>query len=156
MDVNQILHRLAHAGATISPKKSQVAWPEINLVGQRLTYEGRLPDSSQVSKILKWPPPQNTTHIRAFLGLCGTMCIWIERYSELARPLTELIWKSFEWDEHRQEAMDVLKNTIAQSPALITIDYKSGRPVIFAVDTSVIAISYIISQIDAKGQRRPV
>ena len=152
VDVNQFLHWLAHAGATILPKKSQVAWPEINLVRQRLTYEGQLPDSSRVSKILKWPPPPNMTHIRAFLGLCGTMCIWIKKYSELAWPLTELIWKNapFEWDEHRQEAMDVLKNTIAQSPALITINYKSGRPVIFAVDTSVIAIGYIILKLMPK------
>ena len=54
------------------------------------------------------------------MGLCGTMRIWIEKYSELAQPLTELIRKNvpFEWDENRQEAMDVLKNTIAQSPAL--------------------------------------
>ena len=38
-DINRILHQLAHAGATISPKKSQVAQPKITLVGQKLTYE---------------------------------------------------------------------------------------------------------------------
>src|SRR6266481_4165477 len=56
-DINQILHRLAQAGATISPKKSQVARPEITIVGQKLTYDGRLPDTSRISKILKWPIP---------------------------------------------------------------------------------------------------
>jgi len=60
-DINQILHRLAHAGTTISPKKSQVAWSDITLVGQKLTYNGWLPDTSQILKILKWPIPCNKT-----------------------------------------------------------------------------------------------
>ena len=38
--INRVLHRLAHAGATISPKKSQVARPQITLVGQTLTFDG--------------------------------------------------------------------------------------------------------------------
>jgi RNase H-like domain found in reverse transcriptase/Integrase zinc binding domain len=156
--VNRILHRLAHAGATISPRKSQVARPEIVLVGQRVTYEGRLPDMSRVSKIIKWPPPQNTTQVRGFLGLAGTMRIWIEKFSELSRPLVELTRKNvtFEWNERRQEAMDALKQAISNSPALISIDYKSGRPVILSVDTSNIAIGFIISHIDIHNQRRPV
>ena len=41
------------------------------------------------------------TQLRGFLGLAGTMHIWIERYSEVARPLTELLRKDvpFEWDD---------------------------------------------------------
>ena len=56
------------------------------------------------------------------------MHIWIERYSEVAQPLTELLRKDvpFEWDDQRQEAMDDLKYAISESPALISIDYKSG------------------------------
>jgi hypothetical protein len=38
--LNCVLHRLGHAGATISAKKTKAAQPEIVLVGQRLTYEG--------------------------------------------------------------------------------------------------------------------
>ena len=156
--VNRVLHRLAHAGATISPKKSQVAKPEIILVGQKLTYEGRLPDDSRVSKIKKWPTPMNLTEVRAFLGLCGTMRIWIQDYSLYARPLTELVRKgtAFQWNERRQEAMDFLKEAIINSPALIPIDYSSSNPVILAVDTSVIAIGYIIYQEDSRSKRKPV
>lgn len=156
--VNRVLHRLSHAGATISPRKSQVAKPEIVLVGQTLNYEGRLPDETRVSKIEKWPPPRNVTEVRAFLGLCGTMRIWIKDYSLHARPLTELVRKGvpFEWNERRQEAMDTLKDAIINSPALIPIDYSSLRSVILAVDTSVIAIGYIIYQEDIQEKRRPV
>ena len=49
--------------------------------------------------------------------------------------------------------MDGLKYAIAESPALISIDYQSGRPVILSVDTSNIAIRYIVSHVDIHGQR---
>ena len=86
-DINRILHQLAHAGAMISPKKSQVARPKITLVGQKLTYDGRLPDTSHILKILKWPIPCNKTEVHRFLGLCGTVQIWIKDYSLIAQPL---------------------------------------------------------------------
>ena len=156
--VNRVLHRIQHSGATISPKKSQVARPEIVLVGQKLTYEGRLPEDSRISKVLKWPTPINTTQVRGFLGLCGTVRIWIKNYSQIARPLTELTRANtpFVWTERRQEAMDELKMAISSPPVLANIDYKCGRPVILAVDTSVIAIGYIIYQINKENQKHPV
>jgi RNase H-like domain found in reverse transcriptase len=156
--VNRVLHRVKHAGATISPKKSQVARGEIILAGQKLTFEGHLPDDSRVSKIIKWPPCQNIRDVRGFLGVCGTVRIWIQDYSRLARPLTELTRKDTEfiWDERRQAAMDILKEAVVNSPALISIDYESDRPVIFAVDTSNIAIGFVIYQLDEEGRRRPV
>ena len=83
--INWVLHWLGHAGTTISPKKSQVAQPEITLVGQKVTYEGWLSDTSQISKICKWPSPQNTTQLWGFLGLAGTMHIHMDQ---------EVFWKS--------------------------------------------------------------
>ena len=38
-----------------------------------------------------------------------------------------------------------LKDEIIQSPALRRLDYKSGREVVLAVDTSVIAVGFILS-----------
>jgi RNase H-like domain found in reverse transcriptase len=72
--------------------------------------------------------------------------------------LNELTRKDdpYEWNERRQLAMDTLKQAIADSPALINIDYKSGQPVILAVETSKIAIGYIIFHIDIHGKQRPV
>ena len=49
-DVHRIMHRVGHAGATFSPKKTQVARPEVIIVGQKCTPEGRLPDDSKVSR----------------------------------------------------------------------------------------------------------
>ena len=42
--------------------------------------------------------------------------------------------------------MQCLKNAICQSPVLCQLDYESGGEVILAVDTSLIAVGYILSQ----------
>ena len=85
------------------------------------------------------------------------MRIWIENYSVKARPLTELIRQrtEFIWDERRAEAFEVLKKAITSPPALKPIDYQSDRPIVLSVDSSYIAVGFILSQEDEKGKKRP-
>ena len=51
--------------------------------------------------------------------------------------------------------MQQLKDEIIKSPALRPLDYKSGNEVILAIDTSVIAVRYILSQIGDNGKCYP-
>lgn len=51
LDMNRVLHRLRHAGATVSAKKLFICVPEVIVVGQRCTYDGHIPDDSKVAKI---------------------------------------------------------------------------------------------------------
>ncbi|KLO04727.1 hypothetical protein SCHPADRAFT_840319, partial [Schizopora paradoxa] len=55
LDVHRIMHRVKHSGATFAPKKVQVCRPEVVIVGQKCTPEGREPDEAKIEKILKWP-----------------------------------------------------------------------------------------------------
>src|ERR1700710_641800 len=51
--------------------------------------------------------------------------------------------------------MTLLKEAVMQSPALRRIDYESGREIILAVDTSLIAVGFILMQIGDDGKRYP-
>ncbi len=119
-DVHRIMHRIGHAGATFAPKKVQACKTEVVIVGQKCTPEGRSPEDAKIEKILKWPLLRMAKDVRGFLGLCGTVRIWIEGYSARARPLTELIRKEaeFVWDERRQEAFNDLKQAVTSAPAI--------------------------------------
>lgn len=156
-DVNRIIHRVGHAGGTFSPSKVQLARTEVLIVGQKCTPRGRLPDDQKIAKILSWPIPKTVKDIRGFLGLCGTVRIWIKDYSAKARPLTELVRhdSDFIWDERREKAFQELKEAITSTPALHPIDYTSARPVILSVDSSIIAVGFILSQLDEQGRKRP-
>jgi hypothetical protein len=157
VDVNRIMHRIEESGATFSAKKTQICRPEVIIIGQKCTPQGRLPDDEKVSKIRNWPPLTTTKEARGFLGLCGTVRIWIKNYSHLARPITELWRKSeeFIWNDRRQEAFDTLKELISSAPALNPIDYTTDRTVVLSVDTSLHAVGIILSQLDEQGRKRP-
>ena len=69
------------------------------------------------------------------------------------RPLTELYWHDAEfiWDQCRQAAFEKMKQLVSQAPALRPIDYTSKQPVILAVNSSQIAVGFILYQLDEEG-----
>jgi hypothetical protein len=54
-DVHQIIHCIEDVGAMFSATKIELCLPNVLIVGQRCTPEGRLPDTKKASKILNWP-----------------------------------------------------------------------------------------------------
>jgi hypothetical protein len=157
VDCNRILHRLGDAGATVSAKKLQLCVPEVVILGHLCSLEGRKPDPSAVQKIKDWPVPTSLTQLRSFLGTVGYVRIWIKGYSSVARPLTRLLKKDadFVWDNNCQSAMNSLKTAVCDSPALRPISYDSSREVIVTVDSSSIAVGFILAQIGDDGKRYP-
>jgi len=95
------MHKVKCAGATFAANKTQICLPEVLIIGQTCNSTGRSPDIAKVDKILNCPPLKNPKEVHQFLGLCGTVRIWIPKYSSLIRPLTELYRQNvvFIWDE---------------------------------------------------------
>ena len=137
-DVHRIMHKVGCAGATFSATKVQCCRPKALIVGQECSAEGRTPDRKKVSAILDWPILKNPHKVRRFLGLTGTVRIWIPHYSDLIRPLTELYHKAeeFIWNQRRQHAFTHIKTLVSSAPALRPICYESEQPVILSVDSS--------------------
>jgi hypothetical protein len=156
-DVHRILHRIGEAGGTVSGKKMQLCQSEVEIVGQKCSHEGRRPTDVRTQRILNWPTPENVSEVRGFLGLCGTVRIWIKDYSAIARPLVDLTRKDreFEWTGAQEDAFNTLKRFVSSAPALRPIDYKCGRPVILSVDSSIYGIGFVLAQEDEKGRRVP-
>jgi hypothetical protein len=155
-DVHRVLHRLRHAGATISAPKLFLAAPKVVILGHKCTYEGHVPEDTKTAKVQSWPPCKNVSDVRAFLGTAGTMRIWIKDYSAIARPLVDLTRKdvNFTWQEEHEHAMQQLKDAIASSTTLIPINYVSPHPVFLSIDSSYRAVGWILSQECEDGQRR--
>lgn len=156
-DLHRVLHRIGEAGGTVSGKKMQLCKEEVEIVGQTCSREGRTPTEKRSQRIKDWPIPLNVSEVRGFLGLCGTVRIWIKDYSQIARPLVDLTRKNreFTWGPDQEQAFKTLKELVSQAPALRPIDYKCGRPVILSVDTSIYGIGFVLSQLDESGKRIP-
>jgi hypothetical protein len=155
--MHRILHRMRAFGGTFSGPKSLLCSPEIELVGNHCSYDGRIPDQSRVRVIMDWPPCTNLSDVRSFLGTCGVMRVFIKDFARIARPLVRLTQKDspFDWGTPQQEAMDALKLAFATSRALRPIDYECERTVYLSVDSSCIAVGYVLSQLGSDGRRYP-
>ena len=56
-----------------------------------LTADGVAIDPSKIEAVIEWKRPQNVTDIRSFLGLARYFRRFIENFSKIAKPMTELL-----------------------------------------------------------------
>ncbi|GJS21616.1 reverse transcriptase [Tanacetum coccineum] len=88
---------------------------------------GIIMDPSKVEAITKWPRPTTVTEVRSFLGLAGYYRRFVEGFSRLALPLTQLMRKGekFVWTDERQESFEELKRRLVSAP-ILTLPSGSG------------------------------
>jgi len=96
-------------------------------------------------------------HVHGFLGTCGVLRIFIRNFSHIARPLINFTKKDvpFKFGDKHCEVVQMLKDSILESPTLRRLDYECDRKVILAVDTSVVAVEFILLQLGEDGKRYP-
>lgn len=156
-NMHRIAHRMKKFGGTFSGVKLRICVQRASIVRHMCTYEGREPDDDRVQKIRDWPMPENVTDVRGFLGTIGVMRIFIRDFAKHAKPLVQLTKKDVDFVMGPDElaAIDTLKNLAITSPALRAIDHSSDREVILAVDSSTVAVGFILSQMGADNKRYP-
>ncbi|GKD91143.1 putative reverse transcriptase domain-containing protein, partial [Tanacetum coccineum] len=62
----------------------------LEILRKKRSY-GIIMDLSKVEAITKWPRPTTVTEVRSFLGLAGYYRRFVEGFSRLALPLTQLM-----------------------------------------------------------------
>ena len=148
-----ILQKLQNAGLKLKPSKCEFFKDRISYLGHIVSKNGVETDPKKIQVILDWPRPQTVYHVRSFLGFTNYYRKFMYRYSQIARPLNDLISgenakkKSapVEWGSEQQKAFDKLKGLCSQAPILAYADYK--KPFRVYTDASEIGLGAVISQI---------
>ena len=111
---------MKYSEGIFSGYKSTLCAPEIMELGHHCTFDGRLPDQTQLSKIVNWGPYKDLLDMRAFLGTMGVCRLFIKNLAHRAHHLVKLTQKGAEWEfgMKQLEAMDNLKQALLTSPAL--------------------------------------
>jgi hypothetical protein len=102
-----------------------------------IIYEGGISvDPIKVKDVLCWNTPQNVSDIISFLGLAGYYKKFIEGFSKISKPMTELLEKSkiFEWTPRREASFQELKKILTTAPVLTMPDME--KPISIYYDAS--------------------
>jgi hypothetical protein len=85
-----------------------------------ISGEGIVVDPAKVEAIMEWPASTNITDVRNFMGLAGYYRRFVEGFSKIANPITELQKKNkkFVWTEKCTEAFRRLKELLMTTPIL--------------------------------------
>jgi hypothetical protein len=97
---------------------------EVAFLGHVLSGKGVAVDPSKIEAVSKWQSPKSVTEIRSFLGLAGYYCRFIENFSKIAKPMTELLKSntSFEWSDKCEASFQELKTRLTTTPVLTLPD----------------------------------
>src|SRR4051795_10147897 len=101
---------------------------EVLYLGHIISAKGIAVNPERVSAVLNWNPPQNVKQLRSFLGLASYCRRFVENFSKIAKPLTELLKKDkkFQWTPKCEESFQELKRRLTSAPVLAPPDTKKN------------------------------
>ena len=97
---------------------------KVGFLGHVLTEEGLSVDPAKIEAVTQWQSPTTVKEVRSFLGLAGYYRKFVEGFSSIARPMTQLLKKDkkFEWTPKCEESFRELKKRLTTAPVLATPD----------------------------------
>ena len=142
LHVWEILQRLHKASLFANLKKCTF---HTNMVEFVLSPDGLKMDPSKVSTIQAWLVPHNIQDIQSFLGFTNFYHCFIDNYSNITHPLTNLCRKAIPWhfDTAESTAFSQLKE--AFTTASVICHWLLDLPMTLETDTSDHAIAGILS-----------
>nr|ABA93974.2 retrotransposon protein, putative, Ty3-gypsy subclass [Oryza sativa Japonica Group] len=87
---------------------------EVQFLGHIVNAQGVAVDPANVESVTKWTPPRTVTQVRSFLGLAGYYRRFIENFSKIAKPMTQLLKKEekFIWSAECNRSFEELKRRL--------------------------------------------
>ena len=145
--VRLVLERLRHHNLHAKPEKCQFHTDTTGYLGFIVSPKGVAMDPAKTKVIGDWPTPRNLKEVQSFLGFANFYRRFIDAYSRIVRPLTNLTQKDtpFQWSPPQEAAFQQLKSAFQSAPVLAHFD--PDHQIIIETDASDFAIGTILSQL---------
>jgi len=97
---------------------------EVQFLGHLISAQGISVDPAKIETVVKWERPQTVTEVRSFLGLAGYYRRFVEGFSKMVSPLTQLTRKNqpFSWTDECEACFEDMKRRLTTAPVLAIPD----------------------------------
>ena len=119
--LQQVCDKLRNAKLKLKPQKCKFFQKSVKFLGHIIHSEqGIHTDPEKISTIQNWQVPKTKKAVKSYLGICGYYRRFIDKFSEIAKPLSSLTGKdvAFKWDESCQKSFETLKEKLISAPIL--------------------------------------
>lgn len=177
--LKRVLQRLKEYGLKLAPGKCKFFQTSVRYLGHVVSEKGVETDPEKVKALTTWPIPTNLKELQSFLGFAGYYRRFIQGYSHVIRPLTELTSgypplrkgrnKSKKttgqeyhdpkapfaqrWKPRCQEAFDLIIKKLTSAPVLGFADPQ--LPYVLHTDASTLGVGAALYQVQ-NGQPRVI
>ncbi|KAL0554253.1 hypothetical protein IC582_008170 [Cucumis melo] len=106
---------------------------QVSFLGHVVSKAGVSVDPTKIEAVTGWTRPSTVSEVRSFLGLAGYYRRFVENFSRIATPLTQLTRKGapFVWSKACEDSFQTLKQKLVTAPVL-TVPDGSGSFVIYS------------------------
>ncbi|KAL4016633.1 hypothetical protein IC575_024285 [Cucumis melo] len=131
--LHQVLETLRANKLYAKFSKCEFWLKKVTFLGHVVSSEGVSVDPTKIEAVTNWPRPSTVSEIRSFLGLAGYYRRFVEDFSRIASPLTQLTKKRtlFVWSPTCESSFQELKQKLVTAPVL-TVPNGSGSFVIYS------------------------
>ena len=145
-NLRAVLARCEETNLVLNWEKCHFMVHEGIVLGHRISARGIEVDRVKIEAIEKLPPPSSVKGIRSFLGHAGFYRRFIKDFSQIAKPLSNLLVQGipFEFDSQCLQAFTVLKDKLISAPIVVAPDW--SFPFELMCDASDYAIGAVLGQ----------
>nr|GEV69956.1 putative reverse transcriptase domain-containing protein [Tanacetum cinerariifolium] len=120
--------------------------PKVQFLGHVIDSQGIHVDPAKIESIKDWASPKTGTEICQFLGIAGYYRRFIEGFSKIAKPMTNLTQNKvkFEWGDKQEEAFQVIKQKLCS--ALTLALPKGSMDFVVYCDASIKGLGAVLMQ----------
>ena len=164
MILEKVFDRMRKEGLKLSPSKCQFFKRRVKYIGHMVSESGVEPDPDKVEKVKTWPKPRNPEEVRKFIGFVGYYRKFVQNFSKIARPLTDLMpapsskrkskakeQKQWHWGDEEERAFETLKHHLTSPPILAYPDFT--QPFELHTDASQKGLGAVLYQTQGEHQR---
>jgi transposase InsO family protein len=154
--LQEAFKRLRQHNIKLKLSKCYFVKPEVEYLGHIISFNTVKPSPRKIEAVKQFPMPKTVREVRRFLGLTGYYRRFINHFSIIAKPLSDLTKKSipFHWSHDQQTAFETLRDAIIQTPVIAMFD--PDKQCSIFTDASKIGIGAILTQKDEQNNDRVI